>query len=93
MESVMALPPNVQRVPSETINIDGCSVAAFPSDNIVDSPCTHLGDFIPPDPCTSEIRMNQELKNLTETSRSDNVTAIHQEDASDLPEKEVISSA
>ncbi|KAH8495085.1 hypothetical protein H0E87_018317, partial [Populus deltoides] len=92
MESVMALPPNVQRVPSETINIDGCSVAAFPSDNIVDSPCTHLGDFIPPDPCTSEIRMNQELKNLTETSRSDNVTAIHQEDASDLPEKETSSS-
>ncbi|KAJ6980734.1 transcription factor TFIIIB component B'' [Populus alba x Populus x berolinensis] len=36
--------------------------------------------------------MNQELKNLTETSRSDNVTAIHQEDASDLPEKETSSS-
>uniref|UniRef100_A0A3N7FL10 SANT domain-containing protein n=2 Tax=Populus trichocarpa TaxID=3694 RepID=A0A3N7FL10_POPTR len=64
MESVMAPPPNVQPVPSETINIDGCSVAAFPSDNIVDSPCTHL----------------------------DNVTAIHQEDASDLPEKETSSS-
>lgn len=92
MESVMAPPPNVQPVPSETINIDGFSVAAFPSDNIVDSPCTHLGDFIPSDPCTSEIRMNQELKNLTETSRSDNVTAIHQEDASDLPEKETSSS-
>uniref|UniRef100_A0A2K1YMI2 SANT domain-containing protein n=1 Tax=Populus trichocarpa TaxID=3694 RepID=A0A2K1YMI2_POPTR len=64
MESVMAPPPNVQPVPSETINIDGFSVAAFPSDNIVDSPCTHL----------------------------DNVTAIHQEDASDLPEKETSSS-
>ncbi|KAJ6897934.1 hypothetical protein NC652_024685 [Populus alba x Populus x berolinensis] len=92
MESVMAPPPNVQLVPSETINIDGCSVAAFPSDNIVDSPHTHQGDFIPPDPCSYEIRMNQELKNLTETSRSDNVTAIHQEDASDLPEKETSSS-
>ncbi|XP_011010994.1 PREDICTED: uncharacterized protein LOC105115711 isoform X2 [Populus euphratica] len=92
MESVMAPPPNVQHVPSGTINIDGCPVASFPSDNIVDSPCTHLGDFIPQDPCTSEIQMNQELKNLTETSHSDNVTAVHREDASDLPEKETSSS-
>ncbi|KAF9673368.1 hypothetical protein SADUNF_Sadunf10G0016700 [Salix dunnii] len=88
MESVMAPPTDVQLVPSETINIEGSSVGAFPSDNIVDSLSTHLGDFIPPDPCTSEIQMNQELENLTET----NVIGIHQEDASDLPEKETSSS-
>ncbi|KAJ6719717.1 TRANSCRIPTION FACTOR TFIIIB COMPONENT B''-like protein [Salix purpurea] len=88
MESVMAPPTDVQPVPSETINIEGSSVGAFPSDNIVDSLSTHPGDFIPPDTCTSEIQMNQELENLTET----NVTGIHQEDASDLPEKETSSS-
>ncbi|KAJ6431017.1 hypothetical protein OIU84_018510 [Salix udensis] len=88
MESVMAPPTDVQLVPSETINIEGSSVGAFPSDNIVDSLSTHPGDFIPPDTCTSEIQMNQELENLTET----NVTGIHQEDASGLPEKETSSS-
>ncbi|KAJ6355944.1 hypothetical protein OIU78_004129 [Salix suchowensis] len=88
MESVMAPPTDVQLVPSETINIEGSSVGAFPSDNIVDSLSTHPGDFIPPDTFTSEIQMNQELENLTET----NVTGIHQEDASDLPEKETSSS-
>ncbi|KAG5238861.1 transcription factor TFIIIB component [Salix suchowensis] len=88
MESVMAPPTDVQLVPSETINIEGSSVGAFPSDNIIDSLSTHPGDFIPPDTCTSEIQMNLELENLTET----NVTGIHQEDASDLPEKETSSS-
>ncbi|KAJ6431018.1 hypothetical protein OIU84_018510 [Salix udensis] len=41
MESVMAPPTDVQLVPSETINIEGSSVGAFPSDNIVDSLSTH----------------------------------------------------
>ncbi|CAK7329662.1 unnamed protein product [Dovyalis caffra] len=91
MEFVMPSPPNVQLIPSETINIDGCSVAAFPSDNIEDSSSVRLGDFIPPNPCTSEIRIDQEPKNLTETY-SDNVFAIHQEDVSAVPEKEASSS-
>ncbi|KAJ6771099.1 RNA polymerase III TRANSCRIPTION INITIATION FACTOR B [Salix koriyanagi] len=44
MESVMAPPTDVQLVPSETINIEGSSVGAFPSDNIVDSLSTHPED-------------------------------------------------
>ncbi|KAJ6716673.1 RNA polymerase III TRANSCRIPTION INITIATION FACTOR B [Salix koriyanagi] len=44
MEFVMAPPTDVQLVPSETINIEGSSVGAFPSDNIVDSLSTHPED-------------------------------------------------
>ena len=80
-------------VPSETgYMVDSGSVPAFPDDSVQDN-CMGFGDFIPSDP-TSAIPMNEELRNLAETSHSDGPISgdiLHSEDVPEIPVEVVIT--
>uniref|UniRef100_A0A2N9J4E0 Uncharacterized protein n=1 Tax=Fagus sylvatica TaxID=28930 RepID=A0A2N9J4E0_FAGSY len=86
VESVVHL-QGPQLVPSETgYMVDSSSVPAFPDDSVQDN-CMGFGDFIPSDP-TSAIPMNEELRNLAETSHSDGPISgdiLHSEDVPEIP--------
>ena len=80
-----------QLVPSETGYMDEGSVPAFPVDYVEDN-SIKFGDSIPLDP-TSAIPMNEEMRNLAETSHPDGPVLggdLHSGDVPEIP-VEVVS--